>query len=92
MDGLSGKANFRRVTQAAVMGAEVLDANRAWSVYEEIHSDSQVEFVWEPAGLESEWPRTLPTSTGLRRTTRKIYTLSDSWRQFLPENAVPTLP
>ncbi len=57
MDGLSGKADFRRVTQAAVMGAEVLDANRAWSVYDEIHSDSRVGFVWEPAGLESEWPR-----------------------------------
>ena len=77
MDNLSGKACFCRVTQAAllrlltnpaVMGAEVLGASRAWSVCDEIRSDSRVEFVREPAGLESEWRgltgggRTSPTN------------------------------
>jgi len=66
MDGLSGRACFCRATQAAllrlltnpaVMGAEVLDSIRAWSVYDQIRSDSRVDFVWEPAGLESEWRR-----------------------------------
>ncbi|MEK7754852.1 MAG: TA system VapC family ribonuclease toxin [Acidobacteriota bacterium] len=66
MDSLSGTACFCRVTQAAllrlltnpaVMGAEVLDASRAWSVYDQIRSDSRVEFVREPVGLESEWRR-----------------------------------
>jgi hypothetical protein len=66
MNSLSGRACFCRVTQAAlprlladpaVMGAEVLGASRAWSVYDEIRSDSRVEFVREPVGLESEWRR-----------------------------------
>ncbi len=66
MDNLPGRACFCRVTQTAllrlltnpaVMGAEVLDGSRAWSVYDEIRSDSRVEFVPEPAGLESEWRR-----------------------------------
>jgi toxin-antitoxin system PIN domain toxin len=66
MAGLSGRACFCRVTQAAllrlltnpaVMGAEALDADRAWSVYDRIRTDSRVEYVWEPAGLESEWRR-----------------------------------
>jgi predicted nucleic acid-binding protein len=66
MDTLSGKACFCRVTQAAllrlltnpaVMGAEVIDASRAWGVYDEIRSDSRVEFATEPVGLESEWRR-----------------------------------
>jgi predicted nucleic acid-binding protein len=39
------------------VGTEVLDASRAWSVYDEIRSDSRVEFVGEPVGLESEWQR-----------------------------------
>ena len=66
MDSLSRTACFCRVTQAAllrlltnpaVMGAEVLDASRAWGVYDEIRSDSRVEFAPEPVGLESEWRR-----------------------------------
>jgi predicted nucleic acid-binding protein len=56
MDSLSGRACFCRATQAATMGAEVLDASRAWGVCDEIRSDSRVEFVRAAAELESEWP------------------------------------
>lgn len=64
MDSLSGRACFCRVTQAAllrlltnpaVMGAETLDALRAWGVYDEMLSDSRVGFLSEPAGIEAQW-------------------------------------
>jgi hypothetical protein len=66
MERVTARVSFCRVTQAgllrlltnpAVMGAETLEARRAWRVYDEIASDSRVGFLPEPPGLEAEWRR-----------------------------------
>lgn len=64
-DGVSeGQAVFCRITQMAllrlltnarVMGVDVLGPVKAWSVYQALTQDPRVQFSVEPPGLERAW-------------------------------------
>ena len=69
-----GQAAFCRVTQmgflrlitnARVMGRDVLSQRNAWKIYDELARDSRVTFATESADVEPQWKRyTQARSTG----------------------------
>lgn len=48
-------ALFRLLTNAKVMGEDVLDARRAWRVRDSFFEDSRIVFANEPADFERFW-------------------------------------
>ena len=60
---------LRLLTNARVMGEDVLTQSAAWDVYRRLMSDSRVRFLPEPPGLESAW----------RRLTRKAQPSTNAW-------------
>ena len=46
---------LRLLTNARVMGANVLGAAQAWSLYDTFLTDSRVRFAAEPPGIEVAW-------------------------------------
>ena len=46
---------LRLLTNPAVMAANVLSAEAAWSVYDGFRKDSRIRFVEEPAQFEDAW-------------------------------------
>jgi toxin-antitoxin system PIN domain toxin len=64
IDGVEDNIVFCRVTQmgflrlltnARVMGPDVLDAMRAWVTFDSTLSDSRISHIEEPPGLEHHW-------------------------------------
>lgn len=64
IDGIDDNIVFCRVTQmgflrlltnARVMGPDVLDAKRAWVMFDSILEDSRISQIEDPPGLEQHW-------------------------------------
>ena len=60
---------LRLLTAEAVMGDEVMDQQQAWGAYDRWLGDGRVEFVEEPADLESMF----------RRLTRRRHPAPKDW-------------
>jgi hypothetical protein len=52
---VSQMGHLRLLTNARVMGADVLRSGEAWRVYEEVIRDSRIRFLVEPGGIEVIW-------------------------------------
>jgi uncharacterized protein len=48
---------LRLLTNARVMGGDVLSQRQAWAVYEELARDHRVVFALEPAAIEPVWKK-----------------------------------
>lgn len=60
---------LRLLTNARVMGADVIGQSAAWDVYLQLMSDSRVRFLSEPADIEAAW----------RKLTRKAHPATNVW-------------
>jgi toxin-antitoxin system PIN domain toxin len=61
---------LRLLTNASVMGADVLSSRKAWTTYEAILADGRVHFAPEPFGLGDEWRKL----TAQERPTPRVWT------------------
>lgn len=61
---------LRLLTNAVVMGSDVLPSQQAWRVYRGILADERIRFAPEPVALEQEWRKL----TDQDRPTPKIWT------------------
>ena len=50
---------LRLLTNRKVMGANVLNAKKAWKVYASLCNDDRVQFVKEPPQIEERWSAAL---------------------------------
>src|SRR5580692_5519496 len=53
---------LRLLTNSHVMGADVLSARDAWSVFDRLTNERNIFFAAEPPGLDSVWRELTPSS------------------------------
>ena len=56
---------LRLLTNAHVMGVDVLRPGKAWRAYEDIMRDSRMRFMAEPNGLDATWKSLMEASVSM---------------------------